>query len=175
MREMKVAVVLICFVVFAQACAHGGKTSSAPSPQPSASENEMSPEFQEMGHRALDAILRLNGSDTGIELRKLDAEKAVDEAKYKARTAKDKEVLEVLRAAEVLTAEVKTQDVQKPEAIAILRTSYQCRNEAAAELQPANSGGTPTEKLCLEQLASITKLLADENKAWDERHNWKVK
>ena len=52
---MKIGIVAISVLVLAQACARGEKASSAPSPQPSASENEMSPEFQEMGHRALDA------------------------------------------------------------------------------------------------------------------------
>ena len=36
--------------------------------------------------------------DSGFESRKLDAEKAIDEAKYKARTSKDIEILRVLHA-----------------------------------------------------------------------------
>jgi hypothetical protein len=164
---MKIGIVVISVLVVAQACARGEKAPSAPSPTPAAiSENEMSPEFREWAHRASDAILRLSDSDTGIELRKLDAEKAVDEAKYRARTAKDKDFLEVLRAAEYLTARTKTPDVQNPDSILILRNAYQCKREIAAEFEPADSNDNPTEKTCLKQLTAIVK-------AWDERHKGK--
>jgi hypothetical protein len=102
----------------------------------------MSPAFHEQARRALDAINRLpvdlsaENRDAGWEQRKLDVDKAIDELKYKARTAKDKEILKIFKAANFLMGAAKERHVLDPDWKPLNEAGFQCQIELVAEFEP---------------------------------------
>jgi hypothetical protein len=131
-------------------------------------QGQMSPAFREQGRRALDAIRRLPSipskehQEPGLEQRKLDAEKAIAEAKYKARTVKDKEVLKLLQAANLMIgAALRTSELD-PDWAPLNDASVQCKVEIIAAVDPigelsALGRKKAAEKTCLKQKDAILK------------------
>ena len=76
----------------------------------------LSPAFKEIGTRAFDAVNRLRPEDGALsyEPRKLDAEKALDEADEKATTKEDKDALLVLTSLKIFTDSVHDYRMQPP-------------------------------------------------------------
>jgi hypothetical protein len=133
---------------------------------------KMSPAFRDKAQRAFDAILRLPTSipsaeshEPGWEQRKLDVDKAVDEAKYKARTVKDKQVLALLSASNFLIGAAKERRVLDPDWQLLTDAATQCHAELIAELQPGDLSAAgrkrAAEKTCLKQQDAIVK-------SWEE-------
>jgi hypothetical protein len=136
--------------------------ASAPAPHP---DNEMSVAFREQGRRAFDAIERVpsigstENPTAGFELRALDAEKAVDEAKYKASTAKDKTVLDLLGAALYGRTGPEKRSLLDPDHLKLFKMGLQCETELRAEFEPENLSElgrqTARQKSCLTQQKAI--------------------
>jgi hypothetical protein len=102
MKQPILGFIVVCFYAV---MAFGQSSSPAPAPNQSGQappeQVKLSPEFEEAGTAASDAISRIPDSrspDDGYQARKLDAEKAVDIATHKANTDADKEVLKLLIA-----------------------------------------------------------------------------
>lgn len=168
-----ILVILILCVVTSVTWAQIKRRPTGPTSEPTQSENKMSPAFQEQGLRALDAIRRLplipsaDDRHPGFEQRKLDAEKAIDEAKYKARTFKDKEVLKILRAAEFLIAAAQKRHVHDPDWKLLTDAASQCKVEITAEFEPdglsALGRKQAAQKTCLKKQDAIVKM-------WGQQH-----
>jgi hypothetical protein len=139
---------------------------------PKQSENEMSSAFRELAYRALDAIERLpnvpsaESRETGFDARKLDAEKAIDEAKYKAQTAKDKEILKILSAALFGRTAAKERSALHRDWQKLTQLGIQCGVELKAEFEPDHLSEAglkqAKEKTCLSQESAILK-------AWEQQ------
>lgn len=129
----------------------------------------MSAAFRDKAKRALDAIRRLPTTipsaeyhEPGWEQRKLDMDKAVDEAKYKARTVKDKQVLQILSASRFLIGAAKDFPVRNPDWKLLSDAAWQCRIELMAALEPkyelsASGLKQAAKKTCLKQQDAILK------------------
>jgi choline dehydrogenase-like flavoprotein len=130
----------------------------------------MSAAFREQARRAVDAISRIPFMPTlqseseavSLETRKLDAEKATDEAKYKVATAKDREVLKMLDAYLLARTALSSRSTRDLDAYA--KMDRQCAIELAVTF---NTGELREDikreaenKTCLTQLAqqdAVTK------------------
>lgn len=130
-------------------------------------EGEMSPAFREQAHRALDAIWRVprfaaaDNPKPGFEVRKLDAEKAVVEAKYKAHTVKDREILRILEVALLGLTAAGDRSAFDTDWKKLQDVASQCITELHAELEPevlSEVGRrTAQEKTCIKQMDSIMR------------------
>jgi len=135
----------------------------------------MSAAFRDKAQRAYDAIRRLptaipsaESREPGWEQRKLDLDKAVDEAKYKALTVKDKQVLRILSASRFLIGAAKERHVLDRDWQPLSDAAWQCQLELIAELQPKHALSAigrrqAAEKTCLKQRDAIVK-------TWEARH-----
>lgn len=128
----------------------------------------MSPAFREKARRALDAIRRLpldlsaDAYDPSYDQRKIDVEKAIDEAKYKTRTASDKQVLKILKAADFLMGAAKKRHALDPDWQPLREAALQCKVELTAEFEPASLSSLgrrhAAEKTCLKKQDAIIRL-----------------
>lgn len=156
--KIKILVAILMFMMVCAVIANG--------------QGQMSPAFREQARRALDAIQRLplipskESQEPGWELRKLDAEKAVAEAKYKARTVKDKEVLKLLQAANFLIGAAKGRSALDPDWQPLEEAATQCKIEVvvAFDANDLSELGRKkaAEKTCLKQQDAILK-------RWEEK------
>lgn len=136
-------------------------------PKPVLADNEMSPEFKEKGWRAHDAIKRIGGlpsadkPERGFDQRKLEAEKAIDEAKYKSVTAKDKETLKLLQTANFFIGAASTRDILHPDWKVLTDGSRQCRIELTAQFEPETLSEkgkqAASEKSCVDKQTALLK------------------
>jgi hypothetical protein len=125
----------------------------------------MSSAFREQARRAFDAVDRVPemGSreypHAGFDIRELDAEKAIAEAKYKAITAKDKEVLDLLGAALYGRTAPETRPLLDPDHNKLIEMGVQCEVELKAEFEPEHLTElglkTAREKTCLSRQEAI--------------------
>ncbi len=130
--------------------------------------DEMSPAFQKQGQRALDAIERIplfpsaNKIQPGFEQRMLDAEKAIDEAKYNAKTNKDKEVLKILQTTIALIKAQKSMEGLDPDRRITGLAEIQCEAEIKALFEPDSLSTygikQAAEKTCLKKVEAINKI-----------------
>ena len=142
------------------------------SPKPLLADNEMSPEFKEQAWRAHDALKRIGGlpssdkPERGFDQRKLEAEKAIDEAKYKSVTAKDKEILKLLQTADFFIGAASTKGILNPDWTILTDGSIQCGIELTAQFEPESLSEkgkqTASEKSCLDKQTALLK-------RWSER------
>jgi DNA repair exonuclease SbcCD ATPase subunit len=121
--------------------------------------NGMSPAFRDKARRAWDAIQRLPLTTSararmpGFEQRKLDVEKAIDEAKYKAHTIKENQVLMILQETDFLIGALRGMHILDPDWGALDAAELQCETELRAEFGPGRRD-TPA-KTCLKQSDAI--------------------
>jgi hypothetical protein len=116
----------------------------------------------------LDAILRLpldltaDADDPSYEQRKLDVEKAIDEAKHKARTAADIRVLKIFKAADFLMGAAKKRHALDPDWKPLREAAMQCKVELMAEFEPTSLSSLgrkhAAEKTCLKKQDAIVRL-----------------
>lgn len=170
-RTKPVLVILNFCLAVSTASAQIQKMGTTPTPKPPQSQSKMSPAFQKQGQRASDAIMRVQVPSAGryqagFEQRQLDAEKAIDEAKYKARTIKDKHVLRMLRAAGFLIEFAKARNADDPDWRLIGVAFITCQIEIAVEFDPnfLTAAGRKQEKTCLKQHDALLKM-------WEERRD----
>lgn len=159
MKALILALTILCVVLTMSGC-NRPVESKTPTPAPRL-ETEISPAFREQAQRALDAIERvpemgsLEYPHVGFDVRELDAEKAIAEAKYKASTVKDKEILDVLGAALYGRTAVERRPLLDPDHMTIIRMGDQCTIELIGELDPgklSEAGLTKANaKTCLTQ------------------------
>jgi hypothetical protein len=134
------------------------------------SDNQMSSAFREQAYRAFDAIMRVQeplhvqtpvSVEMAFELRKIYAEKAIDEAKYKISTARDKEILEILNASLLL----RNRSSFAPDELKAVEASSQCERELMTEFEPEDSNEfvrkKAAEKTCLKQLDTLWSALKE--------------
>ena len=135
-------------------------------------DNEMSEAFREQAHRALDAIDRLpsvssrGSTETWPQDRQLDAEKAIDEAKYKVQTAKDKEVLKILNAAFIGRTSARHRWTTDPGWKRVTELGRQCILELKIKFEPEGWSeddiAAATTHPCLTQLAEHDAITTEE-------------
>lgn len=89
----------------------------------------------------------------GFEARKIDDEKAIDEAKYKARTSKDKEILGVLRTLDSFIDLANLTSIRDSNWKTLGEGRRQCQLEVEFALEPDHLSDAAkemaTKKLCL--------------------------
>ena len=164
-KPLLVAILLISIPPLVLSCGNSRQAQPSAATPESHPENEMSRPFREQGYRAFDAIQRVPSVGSkeypqpGFALRELDAEKAIDEAKYKAQTAKDKEVLDLLWAALFGRTGAEKRSLLNPDHMKFFQMGDQCLLELRAEFESANLTElglkTAREKTCLSQHEAI--------------------
>jgi hypothetical protein len=142
MKPLTIPSLLVLSVaVVVAGCSQTGE-SKQPDTAMSHPDNEMSAAFREQARRAFDAIDRVPemGSKeyphSGFDVRELDAEKAIAEAKYKAMTGRDKEVLDLLGAALYGRTAPERRPLLDPDHIKLIKMGVQCEMELRAEFEP---------------------------------------
>jgi hypothetical protein len=130
-------------------------------------DTEMSPEFKELAMRASDAIKRIPSLPSadepkpGFTERKADAQKAVDEAKYKSRTARDNEVLKLLQTNLFFLGAANDFHVLGPDWSPLMEGANQCRSETLLALDSQSLSPTgrksAEQKTCLIRKEQIEK------------------
>ena len=165
MKPLLLAILLISIPPLVLSCGYSRQAQTSVATPESHPENEMSAAFREQGWRALDAINRVPviGSkeypQPGFEVRELEAEKAIDEAKYKAQTTKDKDVLKLLWAALYGRTGPEKRSLLDPDHIKLVEMGAQCNVELKAEFEPEHLTElglkTAREKTCLSRHEAI--------------------
>lgn len=165
-RAMKTLLLALPLLFLSVSCNKGGIPQAASANStPAETEHEMSAAFREQAQRAYDAIQRVprTGSQeypsAGFDVRELDADKAIAEAKYKAVTAKDKEVLNLMDAALWGRTASERRHLLDPHHLRFFKMGLQCDLELDAELEPEHLteiGLTNAhQKTCLTQRKTI--------------------
>ena len=133
----------------------GVYAQSAPTPAPTTqTAPQLSPAFKEAAWRATDALDRIGDVDsmflTDVE-RKLiiDADKAVDEAKYKAVTTMDKEVLRMLKVSILSEKVAQYISPSDPEVVILFKRYLSCMKAAQYYIEFDN--GTQSPYTCTEE------------------------
>ncbi len=130
-------------------------------------QDRVSPAFKEKAIRAVDAIERMgvvhssdsyetgyDSYETGYEQRKLDVEKAIAEAKYKATTDKDFDLLNILQITDQLVGWAKERKTEHEDWKMIVKVAGDCRNEVQFEIDLELSK-FKRERTCLKQRDAI--------------------